>query len=383
MGGHHFIWYRGFCRALLELGCQVAAFCPDPDDVKNYLASCMEAEALSRIRFFQLKVPPQPRFCFSRWRPRLQASAFASLFRTGLAELESAFGKPADLVFFACLYEHQQHLCHRAVDTIQRPWAGLNIHARSEGAPGGITMPDLLRHPRLSSVAVIDEGIAPVVERTLQKPVVVFPDFTDETWEPAHPLEQRFRRFAGNNKLIASIGHMRPNKGVGTLAQIAVDPAAKGLAFAFAGEIDWNWLGSPARDFLTQAMLNAPGAMFHMASVPDGAAYNGIVRACDVMFAAYLNFPHSSNTLTKAAVFEKPLIVSDGHLMAKRVREYRMGEIVPQDDPKATLEAVHQLTANYPAWLEKNQPRWKEYREAHSYKALLRAFSKLLGVLPG
>ncbi len=39
--------------------------------------------------------------------------------------------------------------------------------------------------------------------------------------------------------------------------------------------------------------------------------------------------------LTKAAVFKKPVVVSDGFLMAERVRVYRMGENVPEGDVSA------------------------------------------------
>jgi glycosyltransferase involved in cell wall biosynthesis len=229
----------------------------------------------------------------------------------------------------------------------------------------------------MRAVAMVDEDFAPVVEKTLQKPAVVFPDITDESWQPDHPLEQRFRRQAGTDKLVVCIGHLRPDKGVGTLAQVALRPDAGGLAFGFAGEVDW-WMNAKNRAYLEQALVLAPRAMFHFCKVPEGLPYNAILRSCDVIFAAYSNFPNSSNSLTKAAIFEKPIIVSEGHLMARRVRDYRMGEVVPQDDPAATLAAIRRITDDYPAWLAARQPRWQEYRELHSHEALTRAFSRLL-----
>lgn len=375
--GHHLTWYRGFCRALLDLGCQVAAFCPNPDDVKDYLAGCVEPGAMDRIRFIEFEMPPTPRIRPVSWRPAFQAWLFGSRFRRGLSEMERALGRPFDLVFYPGFFDWEQNYLQRLIRAKRRPWAGLIVHARSPGTPTGITLADLLRHPCSRAIAVVDEEFAPIIEQTLHKPVVVLPDITDENWQPEHPLEKRFRRFAGTDKLVLCIGHLRPDKGVGTLAQVAVGQPVNGLAFAFVGEIDW-WMDAKTRAFLEHAMIAAPSAMFHLNRVPEGPPYNAILRACDVIFAAYRDFPNSSNSLTKAAVFEKPLIVSEGHLLAKRVREYRMGEIVPQDDPKATLDAIRRITDDYPAWLAKNQPRWKDYREVHSYAALVKAFSKLL-----
>jgi glycosyltransferase involved in cell wall biosynthesis len=375
--GHHLTWYRGFCRALLELGCQVAAFCPFPNEVKEYLTGCLPPEALSRIRFVEFNLPKPPRIRPLRWRPAVQAWQFGKRFGRALAEGEATFGRPFDLVFYSALYGWEHNYVRRLIAARPRPWVGLNMHARVPGTATRISLVDLLRDPNARAVAMVDEGFTSVVEQALGKPAVIFPDITDESWQADHPLEQRFRRLSGTDKLVVSIGHMRPDKGVGTLAQVALNPGASGLAFGFVGEVDW-WMDAKSRAFLEQALTQAPRAMFHFNKVPEGLPYNAILRACDVMFAAYRDFPHSSNSLTKAAVFEKPIIVSEGHLMAKRVLEYRMGEVVPQDDPVATLAAIRRITDNYPAWLAEKNPRWQEYRAVHSHEALVRAFSKLL-----
>jgi hypothetical protein len=177
---------------------------------------------------------------------------------------------------------------------------------------------------------------------------------------------------------VLSIGHLRPNKGIINLAKVALNPAMGGIAFAFAGEIPWGMFDPADRESMERAIACAPSAIFHLARIPHEVEYNAIVCASDVIFAAYRNFPHSSGTLTKAAVFEKPLIVSEGHLMAKRVREFRMGEVVPQDDNEAIIQAIRRLTQDYPGWLVKNNPCWQAYRELNSYPALVKSFTTLL-----
>ena len=239
-------------------------------------------------------------------------------------------------------------------------------------------MAELFQNDYLVSVAVIDEEMPLVIEQSLQKPVFFFPEITDERRQPNHPLGLRFRRFASGSKLVLSIGHLRPNKGIINLGKVALNPTMSAIAFGFAGELPWGMFDVKEREFMEHVMACAASTIFHIGGIPDGIEYNAVFCAGDVIFAAYQNFLHSSNTLTKAAIFEKPLIVSEGHLMAKRVREFRMGEVVPQDDHEAMMEAIQRLTQDYPGWLAKNNPRWQAYRELNSYAALVKSFTAVL-----
>jgi hypothetical protein len=139
---------------------------------------------------------------------------------------------------------------------------------------------------------------------------------------------------------------------------------------------------APQKELLERAMHAARTAIFLPQRVPDSAAFNALVVACDVLFAAYHDFPHSSNMLTVAAVLEKPIIVSEGQLMAQRVREYRLGEVVPEADPAATLETLRRVARDPAAWRAARQPRWREYRERHSAAALDGALRELLAIRP-
>ena len=49
--------------------------------------------------------------------------------------------------------------------------------------------------------------------------------------------------------------------------------------------------------------------------------------------------------LGKAAHFEKPLLASEGYLMADNVRRYGIGLVVPQDNVQAMLDALERLVA--------------------------------------
>ena len=108
---------------------------------------------------------------------------------------------------------------------------------------------------------------------------------------------------------------------------------------------------------------------------------NSIYAASDVVVAAYRAFPNSSNALTKAAVFERPIVVSDGYLMAERVRKFGLGEVIPEGDAEALVAALQRMLA--PGYLEelRRRARWQDYREAHSVGRLKNAMAEMVAAL--
>lgn len=375
--GHHFTWFCMMCRSLLESGCRVAALCPNPELVKAKLKTELSAEAMARLRLVPLSFPKSPRIRPVRLRPWIQRMRFAKTFREAITQLEDAFGDQIDLVYISLIIEFEEATLNAMLNRLDRTWSGMLMQARTGPGHDQTMLASLLKKHRPRNITVIDEGFADQVATDLGVPIVVFPDFADASFVPDHPLEQRFRRFANQSPLILQIGHLRQDKGVATLSQIAVDTESRGLAFAFVGEVDW-WMNESSKKHFENAIANSPRAMFHLLKLPSEEHYNAIVRSCSVMFAAYENFPHSSNSLAKAAIFEKPIIVSEGHLMADRVREFRLGEVVPYGDNEATLAAIRRITDDHPRWLAENQPRWIDYQQQHSLNALKEAFSIIL-----
>ena len=116
-----------------------------------------------------------------------------------------------------------------------------------------------------------------------------------------------------------------------------------------------------------------PNCFFHLERIPGEAQFNSVVRACDVLFAAYWDFPSSSNLLSKAAVFGKPILVSEGHCMARRVAEYGLGVAIPQRDAAACIDALRQLFDGVPP-----RARYGHYRERHSMDRLAHALDRVV-----
>jgi UDP:flavonoid glycosyltransferase YjiC (YdhE family) len=116
----------------------------------------------------------------------------------------------------------------------------------------------------------------------------------------------------------------------------------------------------------------------HLSKVPEGAVYNSLVAASEVIWNIHVDWPGSSNTLTKAALFEKPVLVGDGHLLAERVRKFRVGEVCQEDSTVSVTQALHAILDAPEAWVAAKQPMWGEYREQHSPERLHAAFQKIL-----
>lgn len=378
--GHHPTYLLRYAEILLTLGCDLAIVCPRPELLREALCSDGWAGAISngRVRIAKFVTPVARRFRPRRWESAVQAFFWTRDCLRAVRELEVAFGRPSEFVFFSCLYGFQSHYMERMVKSMRRPWATLHLHALTNSAKPELKLFNLLRDPRLAALGVLDETIAESLSTAIGRPVLVLPDVTNETVVENHPWEQRLRRFAGKSKLVVVAGHIRRDKGVGALAELALDCTKHDLAFAFVGSVDWDDLEAEERSILRRAMNEAPRALFHTEAVADGASYNAILRAADVIYAAFRNFPHSSNTLTKAALLQRPVIVSPGYLMADRVRRFRMGEVLVNETPAEALVAIKRITNDPAGWTSRMQPKWTEYRAMHSSAALQTSLKRLL-----
>lgn len=375
--GHHPTYLRLYTRALLRLGHRVAALAPDAAALRAWWDSAeagLSAEERGRAAAADM---PRADFSLRRTRPTQAWRRWRLGWRTrrALAGLERELGTRAGQVFFSCIYEHEAALVGLLARGLGRPWSGLYMQAAAYRQPGvpvlganrDYPIRRLWREPGLAGLLTLDEGMAERIAADCGRPVLAAPDPTDATLGPEDETSRRVAEFKGDRPLVAVCGHLLPSKGVATLARAALaaeEEEGGAERFLFAGEVAWKLFAPEEAEVLRRAFA-LPGRVLALdRRIPTEGGYNRIVAGCDVLCAAYRDFPHSSNTLAKAAAFEKPLVVSDGHLMAERVRAYRLGEVVARDDPTALLAAIRRVTAA--AWRAGNAPRWRDYREAHS-----------------
>lgn len=385
--GHHPTYFCLFARKLLELGCEVRAFCPVPDDVRKRLSDLPE-ELRARLSCeCLLGWAAAPRGTPQRWRPVVSAlRSFLSLRR----KLTRA--KSPDLLFFACIYDWE--FFHYPAAKVLLPWRWSGLYLQSFGFRKTTShlyawhrkwsCPEkFIGSDRLLALATLDEGIREPVEAMAGAgKYVVFPDITDSSppEDGEGTLAGKLRRFAGARPVITLCGMLYPQRGVELFLKTAL--ANPQWCFALVGEIPYFDDEKSGRALLDDFLRKHPHGFFHPMKVPDGAVYNGVVAASDVIWNVHIDWPGSSNTLTKAALFQKPVLVADKHLLVERVREFRLGEVCRDDSAESASEALGRLLSPATEWRTALPPRWSEYCERHSPERLLEAFGEILAKLP-
>jgi glycosyltransferase involved in cell wall biosynthesis len=372
--GHIPVYYTAFCEFLSDLGHDFVAICPHPDRIAS-------PRMIDSIRFAPPKLPVRPRRC-QQWVDSFISNRW---LRRTMRNWENTHDRKISLVVFACISDWDFVAFPRTANGFPWPWCGLYVHCRSfrlpgTAIPGAGTVPHpekLYCHPNLHSVAVMDEAAVSYLSRlALGRPVSFFPDFIDGTPPETGEIAQAMLRFAAGRPIIVSPGHLQPSKGVATLGYAALDPANADFVFAFIGQLSGGF--SPEEDAMIERLKTAPNVFMHLEPIGSDAHFNGVLQACDVVFAGYHDFPHSSNIMGKAAELKKPVIVSEGYLMAERARRYRSGEVVPQKDPASLTAAIHRILPDKEAWIRQHQPQWDLYRTETSRAAAKHAFARLI-----
>lgn len=263
-------------------------------------------------------------------------------------------------------------------------WRGLYLASselRVPPPPTTIEALRIFRDPELDYVAVLDEGSIELTRSHLPSARAgVLPDVTDERVPREHtPLAQTILRRAGGRPIITLLGHLTPRKGVEQLVALAQRAAHKkeNLFFVFAGELEDLQVGRTLRNQLLSATQAEEANTFaHLTRLPSEPEFNDLVRISDVVYARYKNFPGSSNLLTKAALFRRPVIVSSFGCMAERVRRSHTGIVYEGHTLDFELETLRTLA-------QRPRASWEEacasYYSEHSFETLLARLQVLEG----
>jgi glycosyltransferase involved in cell wall biosynthesis len=393
--GHHPTFFYHFSTALARIGCRVVPFCIKPEE---FLERLNKADLPSSVKNLicepiSIKRPVYSSFRPARWRGLYDAWRFFGALGRHLRAWERSNGIKIDLVFFACIYDRQFECIKYADCVFGFPWSGLYLHARSfrmPGSPipytGGLPCPEKIFSSRqLHSVAVLDEKAQEPMRKISQgKPVFTFPDFTDIEIggdRSMSGLAHKINDFACGRPVVSLTGHLQWTKGMDIFTQAAAHPNLQDVFFFLGGEVNWREVSLSDKAELQRAWEELPNVYAHLHRIIEESSLNAVYQVSDVIVAAYRAFPNSSNAVTKAAFLERPIVVSDGYLMAERVRKYGLGEVVPEGDLEALVAAIQKmLQPDYYNNLCK-RARWDEYRRDHSVERLNEVFKELVATL--
>jgi glycosyltransferase involved in cell wall biosynthesis len=391
--GHRPTYLKIFSKALLELGNRVIAFCACPNDLDEWVSNNCP-EFYNCFDSFELHDPKSDRFLPPKWRSALLTFNRWRKLAAAIKQAQAKTGYLPDLVFFTWLDSNiGSYLnCQMLEPIFPYPWSGLYFHPRYLRIPqkfGFIRHSfldpfALLHSSRCKAVCIVDEGVAEKLQSKIKKkPVFVFPDFTDESLpEYSFSLRQEIQEKANGRKIIGIIGSLSKHKGLLLLLEAAQRSIDKDWFFIFVGQL--------AKDSFTEqenaeieAVIssNLPNLFFHLERIPTESQLNAIVDVCNVLFVVYQNFPHSSNMLTKAALFNKFVVANRKFCIGERIEKFNLGIGIDENDVSQCLDTIHQLCNNTNRLTQAQETNFEEYRQLHSTAKLYEVLQSLIKTL--
>jgi len=234
------------------------------------------------------------------------------------------------------------------------PWAGIRFVPSEAGTEAYYQLQSL------AGMCFLDEIIQKQYQTLMPtKAFGYLPDIT----ENALPAEQtelvtQIKAQAQGRAIIFLGGTLGGNKNLAKWYELIALADPSKWYFVQIGEMFENTLTPEDAQALAKVTEQCPANLFIKREyLPDETAFNEVIAASNIIFAVYRNFTVSSNMPGKAAAFEKPILVAEGHLMGQRVQQYGIGLAVPENDVEQMYMGLQQLT--------QNQSNLKVYFEAY------------------
>ena len=250
------------------------------------------------------------------------------------------------------------------------PWSALHITAPEEPTHAYCGLASF------RGVLLLDEAIAKRYREAMPgKHVAHLPDITDTTLpERQSGLSRRIARAAAGRKIVFMGGSIGKQKNLERWYQLISLADPDEWFFVQIGRINKYHLTQNDRASV-ERVIKAPPANLYIEPtyLADERSFNEIIAMSAVIFAVYRDFFRSSNMLSKAAYFEKPILVASGCLMGERVERYGIGLTVEPDDTLGMHEALLAL-----ANIQGLKSNFQHYRSDISEALLQQTLSNFL-----
>lgn len=243
------------------------------------------------------------------------------------------------------------------------PWAGIRFVPSEAGTEAYYKLKSL------AGMCFLNEIIQKNYQ--MQMPNKAFgylPDITENALPAAQTdLVTQIKAQAQGRHIVFLGGTLGGNKNLAKWYELIALADPSKWYFVQIGEMFENTLTPDDAHALAKVTKQCPdNLLIKREYLPDEAAFNEVIAASDIIFAVYRNFTVSSNMPGKAAAFEKPILVADGHLMGRRVKKYGIGLAVSENDVDQMYLGLQQLLQNRAAFKE----HFEAYRKDFSPQAL-------------
>ena len=209
------------------------------------------------------------------------------------------------------------------------------------------------------------------LEAKIRNDVAVIPDITfEEEKDLDHNLLNKILSLAEGRKIVSCVGAIERRKGV--LELIKIFGQQKDVLFIIAGKLRENSFSEAELREYISIKQNCKNGLF-IEKFLSNEEINSIYNSSSIVWAAYVDFPHSSGVLTKAAISHKPVIVNSGFLMEERVREFNTGLVVDLTDLETAKNTIfQQFEYNW------DITTFEAYKKAHSISEFTEKFKNFI-----
>ncbi|GAB7081074.1 diacylglycerol kinase catalytic domain-containing protein [Megalodesulfovibrio paquesii] len=224
------------------------------------------------------------------------------------------------------------------------PWAGIRFLPPPPSPPEAFYALDSMRGTCLLDAALTRDYAAAMPHKCFAAlPDITFAELPDHEPELAATIRARAR----GRRIVFLGGAIRSQKNILRWEELIhrADPAR--WFFVMVGEICRDALDGDELQAADRLLLQPPEHLFvRPGYLEDEREFNALIALTDVIFAAYNQFPYSSNMLGKAAQFGKPLLAAKGYLLGNRVERFGIGRTVAEDDSAAMLSALEHMAVS-------------------------------------
>ena len=231
----------------------------------------------------------------------------------------------------------------RDVDFIEStPWSAVCI------TPGADPVEAYYQKPNYRGTCFLDEMVCEHYQQTLpDRHFEYMPDIADVDLPATRTaLTQQIIAQAAGRKIVFLGGSIGKQKNLALWCEVIRRVDSQAWYFVQIGRINRNNL-TPADQRALDSMVADPpvNLLIYPDYLPDERHFNDVIAAADIIFAVYRDFARSSNMLSKAAYFKKPILVSAAYLMGERVSRYKIGLAVEENSVDSICEGLAQLSA--------------------------------------
>ncbi len=386
--GHHQAFMQLSVRALSRTGARVVVLFPEPQILQDWMA-LNSASGNFEIYYYAYGDVHKPSTRFGIFNDAVTVLKKWWRLKKTLKQIERKDGFKIDMVFLGWVDAYLANFLLPVVldRFFHYPWSGLYFHPTHLRVNSEILKPKsrpseidyILTSKNCIAIALHDEGICNILsERLSGKSVLLFPEIADDAepdflFKPAKEIKRR----AKNRTIVGMIGLLDRRKGIKMLVESVLNLNPADYFFVFAGKTNLEHFNEDDQQFVANFFRSEPENVFtHFEYIPEGAEFNAVFDSLDIVFLVYEEFASSSNRLTKAAIFNKPVIAQNRYCVGEDVVKYHLGLTINETDTAECISSIQKIkemlqSCGFP------DEGFRQYKKLHSHDELENKFKNL------